>query len=87
LEGPLEQELQALGEQGVQSLLLEGGSTLATAFLRAGLIDKLLVFVAPSLSGSGPTLFGELDEPVRLHRFETRRVGKDVLFDAYVHEL
>jgi diaminohydroxyphosphoribosylaminopyrimidine deaminase / 5-amino-6-(5-phosphoribosylamino)uracil reductase len=87
LEGPLEQELQALGEQGVQSLLLEGGSTLATAFLRAGLIDKLLVFVAPSLSGSGPTLFGELDEPVRLHRFETRRVGEDVLFDAYVHEL
>jgi diaminohydroxyphosphoribosylaminopyrimidine deaminase/5-amino-6-(5-phosphoribosylamino)uracil reductase len=87
LEGPLDQELQALGEQGVQSLLLEGGSTLATAFLRAGLIDKLLVFVAPSLSGSGPTLFGELDEPVRLHRFETRRVGEDVLFDAYVHEL
>jgi diaminohydroxyphosphoribosylaminopyrimidine deaminase / 5-amino-6-(5-phosphoribosylamino)uracil reductase len=87
LEGPLDQELQSLGEQGVQSLLLEGGSTLATAFLRAGLIDKLLVFVAPSLSGSGPTLFGELDEPVRLHRFETRRVGKDVLFDAYVHEL
>ncbi len=86
LEGPLEAELQALGEQGVQSLLLEGGSTLATAFLRADLIDKLAVFVAPRLSGSGPTLFGGLDASIRLHGFEARPVGEDVFFNAYVHE-
>src|SRR5207244_11642216 len=77
--GPLEEELGRLGEEGVQSLLLEGGPTLATAFMEAGLVDKLLVFVAPKLAGSGPTLFGELDEPVELRRFETRRVGEDVL--------
>ncbi len=46
--GPLEEELGRLGEEGVQSLLLEGGPTLATAFMEAGLVDKLLVFVAPS---------------------------------------
>ena len=54
--------------------------------MRAGLIDKLLVFVAPKLAGSGPTLFGELDEPVELHRLETRMVGEDVLLTAYVNE-
>lgn len=84
--GGLEEELASLAEEGVQSLLLEGGSTLATAFLRAGLIDKLLVFVAPVLSGAGPRLFGDFAEPLELRRFEARRVGEDVLLTAYVHE-
>ena len=52
--GPLEDELRALAAEGVQSLLLEGGPTLARAFLEAGLVDKLLLFVAPMLSGAGP---------------------------------
>ena len=84
--GPIDQELERLAEEGVQSLLLEGGPTLATSFMRAGLIDKMLVFVTPKLAGSGPTLLAELGEPVQLHRFETRRVGEDVLLTAYVNE-
>ena len=84
--GPLEEELGELAGEGVQSLLLEGGPTLASAFLQAGLVDKLLVFVAPKLAGAGPTLLGELDEPVELSRFETRRVGEDLLLTAYVNE-
>ena len=84
--GPLEEELGELAGEGVQSLLLEGGPTLATAFLQAGLVDKLLVFVAPKLAGAGPTLLGELDESVELSRFETRRVGEDLLLTAYVNE-
>jgi diaminohydroxyphosphoribosylaminopyrimidine deaminase/5-amino-6-(5-phosphoribosylamino)uracil reductase len=86
LSGPVEEELSQLAAEGVQSLLLEGGPTIATSFLRAGLLDKLLVFVAPRLSGEGPTLFGELPEPLQLHRFETRRVGEDFLLSAYVRE-
>ena len=64
--GPLEEELRALASEGVQSLLLEGGPTLAGAFLRAGLVDKLLLFVAPTLSGSGPRLTDRLDAPLAL---------------------
>ena len=45
--GALADELAALAAEGVQSLLLEGGPTLAAAFLEADLVDKLLVFVAP----------------------------------------
>ena len=86
LSGPLEEELGRLAEEGVQSLLLEGGPTLATAFIEAGLIDKLLVFVALKLGGSGPTLLRELDEQVELRRFDTRRVGQDILLTAYVNE-
>ena len=86
VSGPLEDSLQRLAAQGVQSLLLEGGPTLATAFLAAGLVDKLLVFVAPVLSGGGPRFVSDLAAPVRLHRFEATAVGDDVLLTAYVHE-
>jgi diaminohydroxyphosphoribosylaminopyrimidine deaminase/5-amino-6-(5-phosphoribosylamino)uracil reductase len=86
LSGPLDQELARLAEEGVQSLLLEGGPALATSFLRAGLIDKLLVFVASAVAGGGPTLLDRLDEPVELRRLEIRPVGEDVLLSAYVNE-
>jgi diaminohydroxyphosphoribosylaminopyrimidine deaminase / 5-amino-6-(5-phosphoribosylamino)uracil reductase len=84
--GALAGELAALGAEGIQSLLLEGGPTLATAFLDADLVDKLLVFVAPLVGGSGPRLVGDLRESRRLARFEASRVGDDVLLSAYVHE-
>ena len=84
--GPLEQELAGLADQGVQSLLLEGGPTLAAAFFAADLVDKLLVFVAPVLSGEGPTVVASLVEPRRLSRLTARPVGEDVLLTAYVHE-
>lgn len=84
--GPLEDELRALASEGVQSLVLEGGPTLAGAFLRAGLVDKLLLFVAPRLSGNGPGLLDFLDEPLELTRLAARPVGEDVLLEAYVHE-
>jgi diaminohydroxyphosphoribosylaminopyrimidine deaminase / 5-amino-6-(5-phosphoribosylamino)uracil reductase len=84
--GPLDEELGALAREGVQSLLLEGGPTLATAFLDADLVDKLLVFVAPVVGGPGPRFLGELRESRRLARFEAGRVGDDVLLSAYVHE-
>jgi diaminohydroxyphosphoribosylaminopyrimidine deaminase / 5-amino-6-(5-phosphoribosylamino)uracil reductase len=84
--GALAEELRALAAEGVQSLLLEGGPTLATAFLEHELVDKLLVFVAPRLSGVGPTFLGELTRPLALTRLESRRVGEDVLLSAYVHE-
>jgi diaminohydroxyphosphoribosylaminopyrimidine deaminase/5-amino-6-(5-phosphoribosylamino)uracil reductase len=84
--GPLEEELHALAHEGVQSLLLEGGPTLATAFLGAGLVDKLMLFVAPVVSGSGPRFLGELPGPVELHGMETRQIGDDVLLQAYIRE-
>jgi diaminohydroxyphosphoribosylaminopyrimidine deaminase/5-amino-6-(5-phosphoribosylamino)uracil reductase len=85
LTGPLDEELRRLAADGVQTLLLEGGPTLATAFLEADLVDKLLVFVAPRLAGEGPFLLGELSGPRELHRLTATRVGEDVLLSAYIH--
>jgi diaminohydroxyphosphoribosylaminopyrimidine deaminase/5-amino-6-(5-phosphoribosylamino)uracil reductase len=83
--GAIEEELRALGSEGVQSLLLEGGPTMATAFVERDLIDKLLVFVAPRLSGAGPRLLGDFAPPRRLRQITVRPVGEDVLFEAYLH--
>jgi diaminohydroxyphosphoribosylaminopyrimidine deaminase/5-amino-6-(5-phosphoribosylamino)uracil reductase len=84
--GPLRDELEELAADGVQSVLLEGGPTLAAAFLEAELVDKLLVFVAPRISGDGPGMLEGLPRPLELSRMEARRVGEDVLIQAYLNE-
>ena len=84
--GPLEEELGALAGEGVRSLLLEGGPTLAASFFAADLVDKVLVFVAPTLAGEGPGPVAALPAPRALHRLSAEPVGDDVLLTAYVHE-
>jgi diaminohydroxyphosphoribosylaminopyrimidine deaminase/5-amino-6-(5-phosphoribosylamino)uracil reductase len=84
--GPLADELRSLAAEGVQSLLLEGGPTLAAAFFEADLVDKVLLFVAPVLGGEGPTFAPALPSPRALTRLASRQVGEDVLLEAYVHE-
>jgi diaminohydroxyphosphoribosylaminopyrimidine deaminase / 5-amino-6-(5-phosphoribosylamino)uracil reductase len=84
--GPLREELAQLASEGAQSLLLEGGPTLAAAFLEAGLVDKLLVFVAPRLSGDGPGMVAGLPRPLDLTHMEARPIGYDVLVQAYLIE-
>jgi diaminohydroxyphosphoribosylaminopyrimidine deaminase/5-amino-6-(5-phosphoribosylamino)uracil reductase len=84
--GPIADELRALAAEGVQSLLLEGGPTLAGAFLAEDLVDKLLFFVAPTVAGAGPRMLGEVAEPLRVSRLTSEPIGQDVLLSAYVHE-
>ena len=84
--GPLEDELRSLAAEGVQSLLLEGGPTLAAAFFAADLVDKLLLFVAPVLGGEGQSWAPALPSPRALSRLASSPVGEDVLLEAYVHE-
>jgi diaminohydroxyphosphoribosylaminopyrimidine deaminase / 5-amino-6-(5-phosphoribosylamino)uracil reductase len=86
LSGPLDEELARLADQGVQSLLLEGGPTLATSFVTEGLVDRLLLFVAPTFAGSGPHWLGGLPEAVELLRVSGEPVGDDYLVTAYVRE-
>ena len=52
--------LAVLGARGVHHVWLEGGPTLAAAFLRAGLVDRLVHYVAPALLGAGASLTGDL---------------------------
>jgi diaminohydroxyphosphoribosylaminopyrimidine deaminase/5-amino-6-(5-phosphoribosylamino)uracil reductase len=86
VSGPLDEALKRLAAEGVQSLLLEGGPTLASSFLREGLVDKLLLFVAPTLAGSGRRWVDELGASLPLAGLEAERVGDDLLLTGYIRE-
>lgn len=49
---------KALHTRGVRSVLLEGGPTLAGAYAAAGLIDRVVGYLAPALLGAGPAALG-----------------------------
>jgi diaminohydroxyphosphoribosylaminopyrimidine deaminase/5-amino-6-(5-phosphoribosylamino)uracil reductase len=75
--------LRVLHDRGVVSVLLEGGPTLAAAFMSAGLVDRVIAYVAPALLGAGPAVVGDLGvgtitDAVRLRLCEVLRVGDDV---------
>jgi diaminohydroxyphosphoribosylaminopyrimidine deaminase/5-amino-6-(5-phosphoribosylamino)uracil reductase len=52
--------LADLYERGRRHVFLEGGPTLAAAFLRAGLVDEIVAYVSPMLLGAGPAAVGDL---------------------------
>ena len=85
-ESPAE-VLAALADDDVQNVLLEGGPTLAASFLRAGLIDRVIWYVAPKILGSGVRAVGDLgivgiDSAKRLEVRGITRVGQDVRVDG-----
>lgn len=82
--------LAELGRRGIVSLLVEGGGTLAASLLKAGLIDKVIQFIAPSyMGGDGlPSVAGlgvrDAAAVLRLGDVKTRRVGEDILVEGYL---
>ncbi|WCD84987.1 Riboflavin biosynthesis protein RibD [Streptomyces xanthophaeus] len=76
--------LEALHERGVRSVLVEGGPALASTFVRAGLTDRVVAYVAPLLLGSegrsatGELGVGSIDEGQRLRITAVERIGSDL---------
>lgn len=63
--------VSTLASQGVQHVYLDGGVTIQ-AFLRAGLVDEMIITTIPVLIGGGLPLFGTLESDIRLQHRETR---------------
>jgi diaminohydroxyphosphoribosylaminopyrimidine deaminase/5-amino-6-(5-phosphoribosylamino)uracil reductase len=82
--------MEKLGEMSISSVLLEGGSMILGAMLRARLIDKFYVFIAPKILGGGdgiPMVAGSgpetMEESLKLQNIKVRRFGDDVLISGY----
>jgi diaminohydroxyphosphoribosylaminopyrimidine deaminase/5-amino-6-(5-phosphoribosylamino)uracil reductase len=80
--------LAALHERAVRSVLLEGGPTLAGAFLAAGAVDKVIGSIAPALLGAGPAALADAAIPTiaraaRLALADVAMVGPDLRITAY----
>jgi diaminohydroxyphosphoribosylaminopyrimidine deaminase/5-amino-6-(5-phosphoribosylamino)uracil reductase len=83
------QALAALAEAEVHHLWLEGGPTVAAAFMSAGLVDEVLAYVAPVLLGRGRPAVSDLgittmDQALRLHTTDITLIGTDVRITATV---
>jgi diaminohydroxyphosphoribosylaminopyrimidine deaminase / 5-amino-6-(5-phosphoribosylamino)uracil reductase len=83
--------MDALGERGITSLLIEGGGTTHAAAFKAGIVDKVMFFVAPKILGGrdavspveGPG-FDTIDEAIQLDHMTATPISQDLLIEAYV---
>lgn len=83
----LSQGLKALAKLGITSLLVEGGCELSGAFLRAGLVDRLQIFISPKLLGGGTKSVqglgvNRMEDIVPFRTFGWTQVGSDMLLTA-----
>ncbi|MGG7509535.1 bifunctional diaminohydroxyphosphoribosylaminopyrimidine deaminase/5-amino-6-(5-phosphoribosylamino)uracil reductase RibD [Plantibacter sp. YIM 135249] len=79
--------LQELHADGIRTVFVEGGPTVASAFIRAGLADSILVYLAPVLLGGDRLAIGDLGVPgiedaIRLRTTAVERLGDDLLVIA-----
>ncbi len=81
--------LDALGQRGITSLLVEGGAAVLSAFWDQGLVHKMHVLVAPAVFGDGRAALhargvARADQAPRLERVHITPLGHDVLITGYV---
>ena len=72
-----------LAARGIQHIYVDGGITIQ-GFLRAGLIDRLIVTRVPVLIGEGIPLFGRLDRDIPLKHVATRQYAGGLVQSEYV---
>lgn len=83
--------ISALGEMEIDSVMIEGGSTLAFSAIREGIVDKVISFIAPKILGGAqaPTPVGgqgieTMDQAVELVNISSRKVGADIMIEGYL---
>lgn len=89
---PIGALLADLGKRDAQGVLLEGGPTLAWAAVEEGAVDKVVVYLAPTLIGGedapgvlGGRGFAPVGRALQLRVRSFERIGEDLKVEAYVH--
>ncbi|KAA0238566.1 MAG: riboflavin biosynthesis protein RibD, partial [Armatimonadetes bacterium] len=85
----LEALLTQLGSRGVLGVLVEGGPRTITGFLRSGVVDWIVLFIAPKLLGAGKTWvedlgFQTLDAVLAVSDVSVQKLGSDLMVMARV---
>jgi len=76
--------MKKLGQEGIISVLVEGGAKVFSSFLKAKLVDKLFIFIAPKILGDGLNAIQNLElnrlsDSLKLHETHIRKIGEDYL--------
>jgi dihydrofolate reductase len=82
MSGPPLEIVSKLGARGFKHLYIDGGTTVQQ-FLRAGLIQRLIITRVPVLIGEGIALFGTLPHDIRLKHIETRSYSSGLVKTEY----
>jgi dihydrofolate reductase len=82
LAGPPAEIVSRLAASGAHHLYVDGGITIQ-GFLRAGLVQRLIITRVPVLIGDGVPLFGPLSHDVRLHHVATRHYPSGLVQSEY----
>jgi len=82
----------ALYQKGIKTMLVEGGKQIITAFIKAGLADRIIVIIAPKILGSGIDPVGDLGinnikSALKLRIKTVTRLGQDVIITALRNRL
>ncbi len=87
----LREILHHLARKNILSLFIEGGPQIHTAFLEAGLVNEVFIFIAPILVGGkdAPTFYmgqgaDTMKEAIRLERIQHRQFGPDTLINGVI---
>jgi len=80
----LRKAMRVLGEIKVASVMVEGGSSIATSFLNEKLVDKIIVAIAPKIFGQGVPLVHEgLKRQIVQERTRVHVLGDNAVFEGY----
>jgi riboflavin-specific deaminase-like protein len=86
----LKKAMEILGKNGIKSVLLEGGGQLNWSMLEAGLINKVVSFIAPKLLGGRNSItpiggkgFDLMSQAVELENITIDRFGEDICITGY----
>jgi dihydrofolate reductase len=82
LSGPLDTVPSQLAARGIQHVYVDGGVTIQ-GFLRAGLIQRLIITRVPVLIGTGIPLFGPTTHDIRLTHIATRQYASGLVQSEY----
>jgi len=87
----LKELVKKIGQEGIDSILIEGGGTLNFSALEENIVDKVIFYIAPkilggensksSIAGRG---FSTLDQSVNLKNISYRKIGGDLVVEGYI---
>ena len=85
--------MEGLGKREITSVMIEGGSEINASALKEGIVDKVMIFIAPKFIGgrTAPGLLGgqgieHLSSAIGLRDIQVSKLGEDILVEGYIPE-
>ncbi|MDD3225629.1 MAG: bifunctional diaminohydroxyphosphoribosylaminopyrimidine deaminase/5-amino-6-(5-phosphoribosylamino)uracil reductase RibD [Clostridium sp.] len=89
----IEKVIRKLGNMGIDSVLLEGGSNLNFSAVKSGVVDKVICFIAPKIVGGEKAKtpvegggISNINDAIKLYKIKAQNIGEDILIEGYMYK-